>query len=178
MKLIISIVLVYLIESIRCSTGDQIPYYVDCLQYCFYFNCSSDSALNEFKSKQSVLLRLTGWNCEEECNYNCQWSTIDYLINEKNITKLPQFYGKWTFKRFFGIQEPASAIFSLMNLIAYFIAWNHYASNAINLKFSKRTTSSFKLIEFYQLCYDKEFILNTFNAIAALNAWFWSTIFH
>lgn len=172
------LILIYSISSIQCSAGDQLPYYVDCLQYCFYYNCSSSTSLDEFNSKQSNLLLMIGWNCEEECNYNCQWSTIDYLLNEKNITRLPQFYGKWTFKRYFGLQEPASAICSFLNLIIYFISFYWYCINVIELVFTKSNHSKFKIKELFRLCFDKDFFLNGLNAIAAFNAWFWSTIFH
>lgn len=87
------LILISLIKFTNCSIGDRLPYYVDCLQYCYYFNCSTSTALNEFNLKQSYLLKLMGWNCERECDYNCQFFTIDYLISEKNISNI-QFYGK------------------------------------------------------------------------------------
>lgn len=88
--------IVCLVGSAKCSIGDQLPVYQDCLQYCFYFNCSTRSALKEFNSRQSGLLQLMGWNCEEECNYDCQWLTVDYLLKERNVSNV-QFYGKVSF---------------------------------------------------------------------------------
>ena len=37
----------------------------------------------------------------------------------RNKKRTPQFFGKWPFIRIFGMQEPAAAIFSMMNLFAH-----------------------------------------------------------
>ena len=121
-------------------------------------------------------MRLLGWDCPEECKYECMWKTTE-LFKEKTDS-VPQFYGKvmncqfankfckvscpslcfaffcgvaahvtavditffswhpqcliykqldcyfilysqWPFVRFLGIQEPASALFSLFNGMAH-----------------------------------------------------------
>lgn len=57
------------------------------------------------------------WSCEDECGYNCMWrTTYAFLGRDWNV---PQFYGKWPFKRFLGIQEPASVLFSYLNLLVH-----------------------------------------------------------
>ena len=35
------------------------------------------------------------------------------------IEPILQFHGKWPFHRFLGMQEPASVLFSLLNLLAH-----------------------------------------------------------
>lgn len=57
------------------------------------------------------------WSCHDECAYRCMWRTTNAFIARQ--WDVPQFYGKWPFKRFFGIQEPASVLFSLLNLIVH-----------------------------------------------------------
>ena len=44
------------------------------------------------------------------------WSTVDVFTGHG--LDVPQFHGKWPFLRVFGVQEPASVLFSLMNLLA------------------------------------------------------------
>ena len=61
--------------------------------------------------------QLTNWKCLDQCQYDCMWRTVAFF--HKNQRKTPQFNGKWPFIRFFGMQEPAAAIFSLMNLFAH-----------------------------------------------------------
>ena len=61
--------------------------------------------------------QLTNWKCLDQCQYDCMWQTVAFF--HKNQRKTPQFNGKWPFIRFFGMQEPAAAIFSLMNLFAH-----------------------------------------------------------
>lgn len=56
-----------------------------------------------------------------------------------------------------GVQEPASAIFSILNLCTNFYGWKRY----INLA---------QTDPFYNLWF--------IQAILSLNAWFWSAVFH
>lgn len=53
------------------------------------------------------------WSCLENCEYKCQWKTVE-AFQRKNWS-IPQFRGKWPFIRFFGLQEPASVFFSVIN---------------------------------------------------------------
>jgi hypothetical protein len=45
------------------------------------------------------------------------WSAVEYFRGR--IKRTPQFHGKWPFVRLGGIQEPASALFSVANFIAF-----------------------------------------------------------
>ncbi|GFO36975.1 post-gpi attachment to proteins factor 3-like [Plakobranchus ocellatus] len=45
------------------------------------------------------------------------WATVDaYHLDGSRV---PQFYGKWPFVRFAGVQEPASMVFSLLNALCH-----------------------------------------------------------
>ena len=123
---------------------------------CIKHNCSSHS-LPFFNQRQSLYLRLLGWDCVSECQYQSQWSILNELKDLK-ISVIPQFYGKWTFYRLFGIQEPASFIFSFLNLFANIRALRNY--NKIN---DNR---------------DKMSMLYRYQAYFAINAWIWSIVYH
>jgi hypothetical protein len=84
-----------------------------------------------------------------------------------DASELPQFHGKWTFSRIFGIQEPASAIFSALNLLATFVAWRKYCRSVL-------VTDGIKSA----LVDDSYFVITTISAILGMNAWLWSTVFH
>ena len=45
------------------------------------------------------------------------WRTV--ALFHRNQRRTPQFFGKWPFIRILGMQEPAAAIFSMMNLFAH-----------------------------------------------------------
>lgn len=45
------------------------------------------------------------------------WRTTSAFLSRD--WSVPQFYGKWPFKRFYGIQEPASVLFSYLNLLVH-----------------------------------------------------------
>uniref|UniRef100_A0A8R1IKX2 Post-GPI attachment to proteins factor 3 n=1 Tax=Caenorhabditis japonica TaxID=281687 RepID=A0A8R1IKX2_CAEJA len=57
------------------------------------------------------------------CRHNCMWDVVEKF--ESNFGTVPQFHGKWPFLAVplpFGliIQEPASLLFSLLNLLSVF----------------------------------------------------------
>jgi hypothetical protein len=68
------------------------------------------------------------------------------------------FYGKWPFIRMFGLQEPASVLFSVANFLTH---------NLMRRKFRREVRSDSPLYYLWQV----------FSYIC-LNAWIWSTVFH
>lgn len=58
------------------------------------------------------------------------WRTTNTFVSRD--WPVPQFYGKWPFVRFFGIQEPASVFFSLLNLIAHWRMIRKFRSEVRN----------------------------------------------
>lgn len=55
------------------------------------------------------------------CRYDCMWDTVE--VFERNFGNVPQFHGKWPFLAIalpygFVIQEPASVLFSVLNLMS------------------------------------------------------------
>ncbi|VUZ40468.1 unnamed protein product, partial [Hymenolepis diminuta] len=84
------------------------------------------------------------------------WKTVNEF--RQVSPKIHQFFGKWPQIRMFGIQEPASAIFSLINLVFL-------------LKMLRRFLISVRpaspIYKFWLL-----------YAIAGINTWVWSTVFH
>ncbi|TIA88854.1 hypothetical protein E3P99_02376 [Wallemia hederae] len=47
------------------------------------------------------------------------YTTIHFLAMSWVRTPMHQYYGKWPFYRFMGVQEPFSVLFSLLNLLAH-----------------------------------------------------------
>ncbi|KAM3413539.1 Post-GPI attachment to proteins factor 3 [Cercospora zeina] len=75
--------------------------------------------LPEFR--QSLLHRLLFWTCPSECDYACQHIITDQRLSRDPpyLSPVVQFHGKWPFYRLFGMQEPASVLFSLLNFLAH-----------------------------------------------------------
>ena len=86
-----------------------------CVVTCVRTVCNGQ--YQDFMPDSGYLDQLTNWKCLDQCQYDCMWRTVAFF--HKNQRKTPQFNGKWPFIRFFGMQEPAAAIFSLMNLFAH-----------------------------------------------------------
>lgn len=123
------------------SNGDRTQFFHNCRQNCERTNCSAgkhcwytfsaDSSLMcyciadglEIQEQaidfygQTIFDRIFGWSCADECSYGCMWRTV-FAFLERGWP-IPQFYGKWPFLRLFGMQEPASVIFSLLNFAAH-----------------------------------------------------------
>ncbi|KAF7493382.1 Post-GPI attachment to proteins factor 3 [Sarcoptes scabiei] len=137
------------------SIGDRLRVFRQNLVDCIQSNCSDQ---NTYYQNKPFYLQLLRWDCVSECRYESQWRTLEYLKKSK-ILKVPQFYGKWTFYRFFGIQEPASFFFSILNLLANLRGWKQYRTIGI-------------------LCNDRYYNVWKLQAILAINAWFWSIIYH
>uniref|UniRef100_A0A183ST89 Post-GPI attachment to proteins factor 3 n=1 Tax=Schistocephalus solidus TaxID=70667 RepID=A0A183ST89_SCHSO len=95
--------LAYLVPWTDASVGDQSYVYQQCISAC---------------------LSTELWNCEDECKYCCTWWAVEAF--HKDGLPVPQFYGKWPQVRIFGIQEPASALFSLLNLFAQWHTLNSF----------------------------------------------------
>ncbi|KAL3269645.1 hypothetical protein HHI36_008708 [Cryptolaemus montrouzieri] len=148
---VVPILLFYSILSItQASLGDRLGSYQNCLNICFNNECRNDGYSYRIYDEIFTISSFIRWPCFEECKYSCMWETVKKL--EKENAPIPQFYGKWPFIRFFGIQEPASTFFSLLNLVLHF-KW-------IKI-FRKKVANGYPLY----------WIWHVF-AIVCLNAWF------
>lgn len=90
--IIIAAIIMFSTHPSMSSVGDRLHYYNKCFSLCRQTNCSTNADIRTFNARQSRYLLWMGWNCPEECRYQCQWRTVTHLMR---IGKpLPQFYGK------------------------------------------------------------------------------------
>jgi hypothetical protein len=81
-------------------------------------------------------------------------------LQDLSAGQVVQFHGKWPFKRFLGVQEPASVVFSAMDLLAH-ASWYGVLFRRMPLGLPvamKRAYQGYHL--------------------ASLNLWIWSVVFH
>lgn len=131
---------------VLASAGDRDPLFHHCVNVCLKEPCK------EFFFHHFII----DWGCKGNCKYDCM-----FLITEQrleNDQEVLQYNGKWPFYRLFGIQEPASFLFSLMNLCSQICGWLVYRKYVL------------KEYEFYTLN-KVQFLINSF-------AWICATIFH
>jgi len=142
----------------HASRGDQSKEHRICLYNCTRENCVGSKNVDKFQKQQPQIERWLGWHCFDECDYQCMWSTIQAL------GRVYQFHGKWPFVRIYGVQEPASALFSVFNLVSHLVMasklWRAIGGG-VNSRWSCPT---FKVWMTY--------------AVISVNAWTWSTVFH
>lgn len=153
--LFISTILINNIIYILASKGDSLPEYHFCMNKCLDNQCDYDINGWQYRNAENNP-HLLSWTCLNECKYDCMWTTLEIIENRKQI--IPQFHGKWPFIRFFGIQEPASTAFSILNFAMHV---------KMLMKFRKEVPLDSPLYWLWHIfCF------------VSLHAWFWSAIFH
>jgi len=116
MKVILQfLVLALLLFMLQASPGNKQFEFQGCVH-----RCTKDCTYK----KLDAYLRLLLWNCDSNCKYKCMMSITEKRIKNKN--KILQYYGKWPFKRYLGMQEPASVLFSFLNLFGVLFGWRRY----------------------------------------------------
>ncbi|KAJ1643957.1 hypothetical protein LPJ64_004316 [Coemansia asiatica] len=89
------------------SSGDRQKSFRTCVRTCIQTSCTQESP------PLPLYLRLLQWTCESNCDYHCQRQiTVKAQMDGQRVH---QYHGKWPFIRVFGIQEPASVVFSVLN---------------------------------------------------------------
>lgn len=150
---------------ISASSGDRSAAFQECLSRCVTRVCRGPDATSAF----SLALQLTQWTCTDDCKYHCMHMLTDIAIVEQaraqqqglpphSTARIQQFYGKWPFWRYAGMQEPASVVFSLMNLVAH----------AAGMQRVLRDIPEYFHMRPFYLAW----------SMLAMNAWVWSSVFH
>ncbi|THH08699.1 hypothetical protein EW145_g2519 [Phellinidium pouzarii] len=136
------------------SAGDRSSLFTRCLQKCELQECTHTD--NHSPNTFPLSLRLTHWTCTDNCAYSCMHQLTDVAIDEGH--HVLQYYGKWPFWRLLGMQEPASVLFSLLNL------WVHVRGyNTVKKRVPDGHPS-------------KSFVMAW--SVVSMNAWVCSAIFH
>ncbi|CAE6426296.1 unnamed protein product [Rhizoctonia solani] len=155
------------IVVISASSGDRSPPFQQCLSNCVSRACTGINGTSRAPGLPLVL-RLTRWTCADDCKYQCMHILTDIALEEQSKaqkqgsysdhSRVHQYYGKWPFWRLAGMQEPASVLFSVLNM----------AFHAAGMK---------KILKEVP----KHFHMRTLYLVwsgLALNAWVWSSVFH
>ncbi|XP_033230756.1 post-GPI attachment to proteins factor 3-like isoform X1 [Belonocnema kinseyi] len=142
-----------LITVVISSSGDRSKFYVLCVDRCSLKDCKIGG---EFKRYPPFDLQLLYWSCKDNCSYGCMWETVTHFTTRG--LDVPQFHGKWPFIRAFGLQEPASVLFSLLNFYAHVRMYNTFRKNVHPS--------------------NPMFYVWTYFMIVCTHGWIWSAVFH
>ena len=104
------LVLFCIVTAMYASQGDR----DDSFQIC-RLECSTATCHSSQKSKFGD--RFPYWNCDDDCGYDCM-QTITAERSKEGYGPF-KYYGHWPFLRIFGLEEPASVVFSLLNALPY-----------------------------------------------------------
>ncbi|ESW21288.1 hypothetical protein PHAVU_005G058200 [Phaseolus vulgaris] len=179
---VIAFILVFspFIAISNASAGDADPRYRNCVEQCEESGCIGKRCFPNCKiSADEVPVVGPPWGMVEplyarwkkgHCKSNCQYYCMLNREKERELlNKDPEkYHGKWPFKRIYGIQDPASMVFSSLNLVMHFHGWMSFFTliyNKLPLKARKRP-----YYEYASLWH--------IYGLLSLNSWFWSAIFH
>lgn len=151
------IFLICLAGPIIASSGDRDRAFQWCLAKRMAQQCHPATIASSHPPKwQTLALRLTRWSCEDDCKYQCSHEMTTKALAENR--RREQYYGKWAFWRFCGMQEPASVFFSLLNL---------YVHIQGGRKLQRQTPPRHAMKPYY-LAF----------TLSNVNLWIWSAVFH
>lgn len=190
------LLLLFLI-SIPCllaSSGDQGLAFRQCMHYCTLTGCtdiqqddqgtiihkSNCSSLCGGKSSTiitdttSMVLQYWQWDCTSDCSYLCMWK-----LEAVKTGGVEKYYGKWPFVRYMGMQEPASVIFSMLNLAVHAYALIKLSKRLIKSKTSSPSLKSNAKSSSSSPSSPSQFAsLWLLHVTVTINAWLWSAVFH
>lgn len=177
MPLLLRIVLIssVLLNKASASSGDESFAFVSCMHSCT--DCSKLSNTADVCSpfcteennatiyKLSLHRTVFRWTCVSDCQYRCMWA-VESQSKDNESHRVQKYFGKWPFTRVLGMQEPASVLFSIMNLgmnaycLARVVRWS--------TKPQKQKLSS----------QSRRGVLWATHFFLSCNAWIWSAVFH
>ncbi|KAJ7119372.1 hypothetical protein O6H91_12G037000 [Diphasiastrum complanatum] len=168
----------------NASPGDRDPLYSSCVEHCARTGCVGRSCFSvcnvpingggalgvdgEEVLKKPLDLGLFSWDCTRECRYQCMLHRE--AERQSHGLEPVKYHGKWPFDRILGLQEPASVVFSLLNLLAHILG---VVSFLVLLYHKLPLRQHGKGVPYYEYAG-----LWTIYALFAINSWFWSAIFH
>jgi hypothetical protein len=148
------------------SSGDRSDAFGRCLDKCVTQSCSTATATTDdgrmttthpvHAQPLPLALRLTRWSCADNCKYTCMHMLTDFAL--ESGVRMEQYYGKWPFWRYAGMQEPASVVFSIVNLLMH----------VLGLDWLRRGVHPAHPMKPFYLTW----------AYLSINAWVWSAVFH
>lgn len=162
-----------LLSWATASPGDWLDEFIECKEVCeAVLSCSElgneqYEASNEFRAfdferVSAVQKYLFFWDCESNCDYQCQQIVTQMRISEGE--EIVQFHGKWPFKRLFQMQELFSTLFSVANFFPHYRGYQMLMKERSRLPVHKRS----------RVILDKYLYV----AIAGMLAWTASSVFH
>ena len=163
LALLWSIVFCSAFICVNTSNGDRHPVYQGCMRLC-YWDCQDNPNYRHYEPPLGQLA-LIYLSCTELCNYGC----IDNFSREwaSQHTDILKFYGHWPFDRYFGLEEPASVLFSFLNILPH-LRYLLRSTLTFNAQKSSAPQRRFYFMEMWLILY----------SLVAINAWFASTVYH
>ncbi|KAJ1569451.1 hypothetical protein HK405_004614 [Cladochytrium tenue] len=160
------------------SAGDRLPEFQRCVSAC-ETGADGRGGCAGVLARQAAAERLLGWTCGDECRYACMHAVTAARVREEEAAAdarlfgrepqprpVLQFYGKWPFVRFLGMQEPASVLFSVLNGLAHYTGYRRLGRLAARAR-ATGGGGGWPTVWWYRA-----------NAVVAMNAWVWSVVFH
>lgn len=145
-----ALILIIWTANAVASSGDRSHSFESCVLRCWTTQC------HPMPKTLALPLRLTRWTCTDDCKYTCMHQITDRDVQKGG--RVHQYYGKWPFWRFAGMQEPASVAFSVLNL------WAQVQGNS---RIRTQIPAGHPMKPYYIVW-----------SLVSMNTWLWSSVFH
>ena len=150
-----SIIFSFLFALVYASSGDRDDMFQQCLEQCSCTTTASDKNYWIYPP----------WDCYDICEYKCMHE-ITNLRNKHGYPTL-KYYGHWPFVRYYGLEEPASVVFSSANAIPHIMQFVIRSSSAVSSSHSLHTSTSSNMSRWLWL-----------YSLSGTIAWILSAMFH
>jgi post-GPI attachment to proteins factor 3 len=152
---VVELLLLGLLQSAVASPGDRDSAFHQCIVKCRpAIARNATLAIGYFSP--SPPWHLVSWSLEEQCAYKCM---VDITTARQHLgLQVLKYFGHWPFYRWFGLEEPASVLFSACNAVPHLLFLYRVACG----KSTHQSMQGFLV----------------FYSIVAINAWIASTVFH
>lgn len=147
------------------SIGDNLPEFTQCVRSCEDLTCLPAPPLPKFAEQtiNPLAARLFLWDCPLDCQYKCTQHVTD--LRQQSGLRMVQFYGKWPFRRVWGITEIFSAALSGANFYV----------NYVNFRKVRRHYAASRSADPEKATMLRQYLLLLFVSMAG---WTFSTMFH
>lgn len=108
---------ILIVATVLSSSGDMDPMYRNCILGCDCVQEDSGEGYSVFAASMLIGYIFPALNCYESCSYDCMQSITKMRISKGH--SILKYYGHWPVTRHFDMEEPASAIFSMLNCLPH-----------------------------------------------------------
>lgn len=113
----IIVLLIDLKATVNGSAGDSDISFYRCVMKCVNTPPLTDTQALDKLFPPKAAWQIVRWDAQEMCEYQCMREIT--ALRQQRGWRVLQYFGHWPFDRWFGLEEPASVVFSALNAVSH-----------------------------------------------------------